>query len=105
MLFDGQGKLWRNRTKAALGTTSGDFVHATLAQFQPASGLPSRGISEMSVNDVLAFIEALPTFERRHHRREVGQAKSPPCPNLALQAGSPTISITYRCHSMRCRLA
>jgi hypothetical protein len=44
--------------KAALGTTSSDFVNATLVQIQNASRMPSGGISETSVNAVLAFIEA-----------------------------------------------
>ena len=55
---DGDGKLWWNRLKAALGTTSSDFVNVTLVQIQKASRMPSGGISEMSVNAVLAFIEA-----------------------------------------------
>ena len=42
----------------ALGTTSSDFVNATLVQIQNASRMPSGGISETSVNAVLAFIEA-----------------------------------------------
>jgi hypothetical protein len=41
-----------------LGTTSSDFVNATLVQIQNASRLPTGGICEMSVNAVLAFIEA-----------------------------------------------
>jgi hypothetical protein len=40
-----------------MGTTSSDFVNATLAQIQNASRLPGGGISETSVNAVLAFIE------------------------------------------------
>ena len=55
---DGGGKLWWDRLKAALGTTSSDFVNATLVQIQNASRMPSGGISETSVNAVLAFIEA-----------------------------------------------
>src|SRR5258705_4112118 len=55
---DGENKLWWNRLKAALGTTSSDFVNATLIQIQNASRMPSGGISETSVNAVLAFIEA-----------------------------------------------
>ncbi len=55
---DGDGRLWWDRLKAALGTTSSDFVNATLVQIQNASRLPSGGISETSVNAVLAFIEA-----------------------------------------------
>src|SRR5258708_8570440 len=47
-----------DRLKAALGTTSSDFVNATLVQIQNASRVPSGGISETSVNAVLAFIEA-----------------------------------------------
>ena len=43
--------------KAALGTTSSDFVNATLVQIQNASRLPCGGISDTSVNAVLAFIE------------------------------------------------
>jgi hypothetical protein len=46
------------RLKAALGTTSSDFVNATLVQIQNASRLPCGGICEMSVNAVRAFIEA-----------------------------------------------
>jgi hypothetical protein len=55
---DGGEKLWWDRLKAALGTTSSDFVNATLIQIQNASRMPSGGISETSVNAVLAFIEA-----------------------------------------------
>ena len=55
---DGQGKIWWERLKKALGTPSSDFVNATLAQIQNASRLPSGGISETGVNAVLAFIEA-----------------------------------------------
>lgn len=54
---DGQGKLWWERLKKALGTPSSDFVKATLVQIQNASRLPSGGVSETSVNAVLAFIE------------------------------------------------
>jgi hypothetical protein len=54
---DGQGKIWWERLKKALGTTSSDFVNATLVQIQNASRLPSGGVSETSVNAVLAFIE------------------------------------------------
>ena len=51
-------KLWWDRLKAALGTTSSDFVNATLVQIQNASRLPCGGVSEIGVNAVLAFIEA-----------------------------------------------
>jgi len=55
---DGDQRRWWDRLKAALGTTSSDFVNATLVQIQNASRMPSGGISETSVNAVLAFIEA-----------------------------------------------
>jgi hypothetical protein len=55
---DGDQRQWWDRLKAALGTTSSDFVNATLVQIQNASRMPSGGISETSVNAVLAFIEA-----------------------------------------------
>jgi hypothetical protein len=55
---DGEHKLWWDRLKAALGTTSSDFVNATLMQIQNASRLPCGGICEISINAVLAFIEA-----------------------------------------------
>jgi hypothetical protein len=53
----GQEKHWWDRLKAGLGTASSDFVNATLVQIQGASRLPGGGISEASVNAVLAFIE------------------------------------------------
>jgi hypothetical protein len=55
---DGQGKAWWKRLKMALGTTSSDFVNATLVQIQNASRLPGGGIEEMSVNAALALIES-----------------------------------------------
>ena len=55
---DGHNELWWDRLKAALGTSSSDFVDATLVQIQNASRLPCGGICEMSVNAVLAFIGA-----------------------------------------------
>ena len=55
---DGDQRQWWDRLKAALGTTSSDFVNATLVQIQNASRMPSGGISETSVNAVLAIIEA-----------------------------------------------
>ena len=55
---DGEQKQWWDRLKVALGTTSSDFVNATLVQIQNASRLPCGGICEISINAVLAFIEA-----------------------------------------------
>jgi hypothetical protein len=55
---DGQGKIWWARLKKALGTTSSDFVNATLFQLQAAAQLHCGGVSEMAVNAALAMIEA-----------------------------------------------
>jgi hypothetical protein len=42
---------------AALGTSSIEFVDATLYQLQAAARLPNSGVSEIAVNASLAFIE------------------------------------------------
>ncbi len=39
---DGEGKIWWNRLKKALGTSSSDFVNASLFQLQGAARLPGR---------------------------------------------------------------
>jgi hypothetical protein len=55
---DGEAKLWWERLNKALGTTSSDFVNASLFQIQSASRSPWGGISELSMNAALAMIEA-----------------------------------------------
>jgi hypothetical protein len=55
---DGEHKDWWLRLNKALGTTSSDFVNASLFQIQSASRSPWGGISELSVNAALAMIEA-----------------------------------------------
>jgi len=55
---DGEGKIWWRRLKKALGTTSSDFVNASLFQIQSASRSPWGGISELAMNAALAMIEA-----------------------------------------------
>jgi hypothetical protein len=50
--------VWRDRLKRALGTTSDDFVDASLCQLQAAAQLPGSGVSETAVNAALAMIEA-----------------------------------------------
>src|ERR1700723_1096447 len=54
----GEHKNWWQRLNKALGTTSSDFVNASLFQIQSASRSPWGGISELSVNAALAMIEA-----------------------------------------------
>ena len=53
----GDTKEWWQRLKAAFGTSSSDFVNATLVQIQAASKLPCGSISETGVNAALALIE------------------------------------------------
>ena len=51
------GGQWWARLKAALGTSSSDFVNATLFQLQSAARLPNSGISEIAMNAALSFVE------------------------------------------------
>jgi hypothetical protein len=55
---DGESKVWWRRLKKALGTTSSDFVNASLLQLQASARLPYSGISEIALNAALALIEA-----------------------------------------------
>jgi len=55
---DGDAKNWWQRLNKALGTTSSDFVNASLFQIQSASRSPWGGISELAINAALAMIEA-----------------------------------------------
>jgi hypothetical protein len=55
---NGETKAWWHRLKRALGTTSSDFVNASLFQLQAAARLPCSGISEIALNAALAMIEA-----------------------------------------------
>ena len=55
---DGEGRNWWLRLKKALGTTSSDFVNASLLQIQAAARSPFGTISEIHINAALAIIEA-----------------------------------------------
>ena len=55
---DGEAKNWWRRLNEALGTTSSDFVNASLFQIQSACRSPWGGISELAMNGALAMIEA-----------------------------------------------
>ena len=55
---DGEGENWWRRLNKALGTTSSDFVNASLFQIQAAARSPWGGISELAMNAALAVIEA-----------------------------------------------
>jgi hypothetical protein len=55
---DGEAEHWWRRLNKALGTTSSDFVNASLFQIQAAARSPFGGISELSMNAALAMVEA-----------------------------------------------
>jgi hypothetical protein len=55
---DGEGAKWWRRLNKTLGTTSSDFVNASLFQIQSACRSPWGGISEIAMNAALAMIEA-----------------------------------------------
>ena len=55
---DGEAENWWQRLNKALGTTSSDFVNASLFQIQSACRSPLGGISELSMNAALATVEA-----------------------------------------------
>src|SRR5580693_6332031 len=55
---DGEAKNWWRRLNEALGTTSSDFVNASLFQIQSACRSPWGGISELAMNAALAMMEA-----------------------------------------------
>jgi hypothetical protein len=49
-----EGANWWRRLNKALGTTSSDFVNASLFQIQAACRSPWGGISELAMNAALA---------------------------------------------------
>ena len=55
---DGENKDWWRRMSKALGTTSSDFVNASLLQLQAAARSPFGTVSEIHINAALAMIEA-----------------------------------------------
>jgi hypothetical protein len=55
---DGEGKIWWDRLKNALGTVSSDFVNASILQIETAAQLHCGGISQVAMNAALAMIEA-----------------------------------------------
>jgi hypothetical protein len=55
---DGETKNWWRRLNNAFGTTSSDFVNASLLQIQAAARSPFGTISETHINAALAMIEA-----------------------------------------------
>jgi hypothetical protein len=55
---EGESENWWQRLNKALGTTSSDFVNASLLQLQAAARSPFGTISEIHINAALAMIEA-----------------------------------------------
>jgi hypothetical protein len=55
---DGEHAAWWQRLQKALGTTSSDFVNASLVQIQAAARSPWGTVSEQAINAALAMIEA-----------------------------------------------
>jgi hypothetical protein len=55
---DGESENWWERLNKALGTTSSDFVNASLLQLQAAARSPFGTISETHINAALAMIAA-----------------------------------------------
>jgi hypothetical protein len=55
---DGDHQVWLDRLMAACGSSSLDFIHATLFQLQAAARLPNSGLSETALNAALAMIES-----------------------------------------------
>jgi len=56
---DGDYQVWFARLMAACGSSSPDFIQATLIQLQAAARLPNGGLSETALNAALA--QAAPT--------------------------------------------
>jgi hypothetical protein len=63
---DGDDKIWWIALKKALGTTSSDFVDASLWQLQAAAKLPYTGFSETAMNSALAMILQRPRIMPPH---------------------------------------
>ena len=55
---NGDHQAWLDRLQVALGSSSRDFLDATLFQLQAAARLPNSRVSEIAVNAALALIES-----------------------------------------------
>ncbi|MBR0941567.1 hypothetical protein [Bradyrhizobium liaoningense] len=55
---EGDHKVWFARLMDACGSSSPDFINATLFQLQAAARLPNSGLSETALNAALAMIES-----------------------------------------------
>ena len=86
-------QVWIGRLKAALGTASIEFVHATLFQLQAAARLPNSGLSETAVNAALALIEG----EQPRNETECAIVVQMACVHSATHGGSwPSWRRTWR---------
>jgi hypothetical protein len=99
---DGEAKLWWERLNKALGTTSSDFVNASLFQIQSASRSPWGGISELSMNAALAMIEAAAPKDEIEAALAVQMA----CTHTAAWQFSPSWKVpSHRAASCRLRVS
>jgi hypothetical protein len=85
---DGDGKVWWNRLKKALGTSSSAFVNASLFQLQGAARMPGGGISELGMNSALAFIEAVAPKDEIEGALALQMAWPPPCASTMPPSGA-----------------
>ena len=81
---DGDSKDWWQRLNKALGTTSSDFVNASLLQLQAAARSPFGTISETHINAALAMVEAAAPKDEIEGALAVQMA----CTHTAAMAGS-----------------
>ena len=88
---DGSHPEWVGRLQAALGTTSVEFVDATLYQLQAAARLPNSGVSEIAVNAALAMIEG----ERPNGETECAIVVQMACVHAATMAVLGRLSEAY----------
>jgi hypothetical protein len=80
--LNGESINWWRRLKRTLGTTSSDFVNASLLQIQAAARSPFGTISETHINAALAIIEAAAP----KNEIEAALAVQMACPHTAAMA-------------------
>ena len=97
---DGESKNWWQRLNKALGTTSSDFVNASLFQLQAAARSPFGAISETHINAALAMIEAAAPKDEIEAALAVQMA----CTHTAAMADSRQAGRRLRNGAASCRL-
>ena len=95
---DGEGANWWRRLNKALGTTSSDFVNASLFQIQSACRSPWGGISQLSMNAALAMIEAAAPKDEIEAALAVQMA----CTHIAAMAVLAKLDVALRNRAASC---